>query len=62
VQAESQYTDMVHREMEQTVWQTGGCNSWYKSASGKVIAMFPGFSFIYKRMCVRFKLDDHIIK
>ncbi|MGJ8630979.1 MAG: flavin-containing monooxygenase [Glaciecola sp.] len=62
VQAESKYTDMVHREMEQTVWQTGGCNSWYKSASGKVIAMFPGFSFIYKRMCQRFKLDDHIIK
>lgn len=62
VQAESTYTDMVHNEMERTVWQTGGCNSWYKSESGKVIAMFPGFSFVFKRMCQRFKRQDHIIK
>lgn len=60
--AEETYTNMVHREMEQTVWQTGGCNSWYKSASGKVIAMFPGFSFVYKRMCQRFLRHDHFIE
>lgn len=62
VQAESRYTAMVHQEMEQTVWQNGDCNSWYKSASGKVIAMFPGFSFIYKRMCQRFSRTDHRIE
>jgi len=60
--AETRYTDMVHKEMERTVWHTGGCNSWYKSASGKVIAMFPGFSFVFKRMCKRFKLSDHNIQ
>lgn len=60
--AETTYTQMVHKEMERTVWHTGGCNSWYKSASGKVIAMFPGFSFVFKRMCKRFKLSDHNIQ
>jgi hypothetical protein len=50
---------MIHREMKQTVWQSGGCNSWYKSKSGRVIAMFPGFSFTFRRMCQAFKPAHH---
>ncbi|WP_100641384.1 flavin-containing monooxygenase [Alteromonas facilis] len=57
--AEARYTSMVHREMQSTVWHTGGCQSWYKSKSGKVIAMFPGFSFSYRRLCSRFRKNDH---
>jgi len=57
--AEQRYTDLIHREMAKTVWQTGGCNSWYKSKSGKVIAMFPGFSFTFRRWAKRFKAKDH---
>ena len=60
--AEDKYTSMIHSEMEKTVWYDGGCNSWYKSKSGKVIAMFPGFSFNYRRMCNRLNLNDHILK
>jgi cation diffusion facilitator CzcD-associated flavoprotein CzcO len=62
VKAESDYTAHIHREMARTVWHRGGCNSWYKSASGKVIAMFPGFSFVYRRLCQRFKWADHKIQ
>ena len=58
-EAEQRYTDNVHREMEKTVWHNGGCNSWYKSKSGKVIAMFPGFSFTYRYLCRKFKSADH---
>ena len=41
-EAEERYTNHIHSEMKKTVWEKGGCNSWYKSKSGKVIAMFPG--------------------
>ncbi len=58
-EAEQRYTDLIHREMAKTVWQTGGCNSWYKSKSGKVIAMFPGFSFTFRRWAKNFKTADH---
>lgn len=58
-EAEATYTDMIHREMKQTVWHHGGCNSWYKSKSGKVIAMFPGFSFTFRLMAKAFKPQDH---
>ncbi|GAA5317345.1 MAG: NAD(P)/FAD-dependent oxidoreductase [Candidatus Pelagadaptatus aseana] len=57
--AEQRYTDWIHEEMQQTVWHHGGCNSWYKSKSGKVIAMFPGFSFTFRRWASQFKENDH---
>ena len=58
-QAETNYTNMIHTEMEQTVWKSGGCKSWYMSKSGHVIAMFPGFSFSYLAMAKRFKPSHH---
>jgi len=58
-QAEADYTGMIHREMKKTVWHWGGCNSWYKSKSGHVIAMFPGFSFTFRQMCKGFKPAHH---
>lgn len=61
-EAEIQYTDMVHAEMEKTVWKTGGCSSWYQNKQGKVIAMFPGFSFTFRRLCKRFTFGHHRIE
>jgi cation diffusion facilitator CzcD-associated flavoprotein CzcO len=60
-EAESEYTQMVHSEMEKTVWKWGGCTSWYQSKSGHVIAMFPGFSFTYRRLASRFKSKHHLM-
>jgi cation diffusion facilitator CzcD-associated flavoprotein CzcO len=61
-EAEARYTDLIHKEMAKTVWHRGGCNSWYKSKSGKVIAMFPGFSFTYRRWTRDFKPQDHLFE
>ncbi|MBZ5736167.1 NAD(P)/FAD-dependent oxidoreductase [Nocardioides sp. TRM66260-LWL] len=58
-EAEDAYTAMVHREMERTVWKKGGCSSWYQSRSGHVIAMFPGFSFTFRRLAARFRPEHH---
>ena len=58
--AERTYTAMIHREMERTVWKSGGCHSWYQSKSGHVIAMFPGFSFTYRQLANRFKPEHHV--
>lgn len=60
-EAEQRYTSKLHHEMERTVWQAGGCDSWYKSRSGKVVAMFPGFSFTFRRWARRFKKRDHVM-
>jgi cation diffusion facilitator CzcD-associated flavoprotein CzcO len=62
ISAEEKYSEMVHREMEKTVWKKGGCSSWYQNKKGKVIAMFPGFSFTFRRLCKRFVFADHHIE
>jgi cation diffusion facilitator CzcD-associated flavoprotein CzcO len=59
--AEDAYTTHIHREMERTVWHDGGCTSWYQSRSGRVIAMFPGFSFSFRRLARRFRPEHHVI-
>lgn len=61
-EAEQRYTAKIHHEMARTVWQTGGCHSWYQSKSGKVTAMFPGFSFVYRYLAWRFRPQDHKFK
>lgn len=60
-EAEDAYTTWVHREMEKTVWHDGGCTSWYQSRSGRVVAMFPGFSFSFRRLARRFRPEHHVI-
>ncbi len=60
--AEATYTDWVHREMEKTVWHDGGCTSWYRSRSGRVVAMFPGFSFSFRRLARRFRPEHHVLE
>ena len=60
--AEAAYTDWVHREMERTVWHDGGCASWYRSRSGRVVAMFPGFSFSFRRLARRFRPEHHVLE
>lgn len=59
--AEQAYTDKIHREMDGTVWKDGGCHSWYQSKSGHVVAMFPGFSFTFRRWAKRFRPQEHHI-
>ncbi|MBI3213711.1 MAG: NAD(P)/FAD-dependent oxidoreductase [Mycobacterium sp.] len=59
--AEAEYTQMIHREMKRTVWQHGGCHSWYQSKSGRVIAMYPGFSFSYRMAASRFRPNHHVL-
>lgn len=59
--AEANYTNRIHSEMERTVWKRGGCNSWYQSKSGHVVAMFPGFSFTYRGLTRRFRPEHHVL-
>lgn len=36
------WNDKVQRRMERTVWNTGGCNSWYLDANGVNTTIWPG--------------------
>lgn len=44
---QSQHNDHLQKRLENTVWNAG-CESWYKTASGKNTNNWPGFTFSYR--------------
>jgi cation diffusion facilitator CzcD-associated flavoprotein CzcO len=41
-----------------TVWQDGGCDSWYKDAHGKVTTIWPGSAASFQRAVKQANLQD----
>jgi len=58
-EAETLYNQMLDKAMQQTVWSWGGCKSWYQNAHGKVVALLPTFTFIFRGWCKAFKPEHH---
>jgi cation diffusion facilitator CzcD-associated flavoprotein CzcO len=53
------FEDEMQRRLATTVWNSGGCGSWYLDADGKNKTMWPGFTFEYRRRTRRFRLSLH---
>jgi hypothetical protein len=47
--------------MRPTVWSVGGCQSWYYDRTGRNSALWPGFTFDYRRRLRRFDPDLHLL-
>lgn len=58
---EKRYNEQLQKEMAKTVWQTGGCESWYQTEDGKNTTLYPNFTFKFRRDCVNARLEDHIL-
>jgi len=50
----------VQERLENTVWNTGGCASWYIDRNGDNPIMWPGFTFTFRRATRRFDPAAHI--
>jgi cation diffusion facilitator CzcD-associated flavoprotein CzcO len=49
----SAFNDDLQERMKGTVWASG-CTSWYQDKNGKNVSLWPGFTFIFRRMLRRF--------
>jgi cation diffusion facilitator CzcD-associated flavoprotein CzcO len=49
----------IDRDMSRTVWNTGGCRSWYLDATGRNSTMWPDFTWRYRLRTRRFELADY---
>jgi hypothetical protein len=43
--AQERYNDRLQAKMGKTVWNSGGCASWYIDANGKNTTIWPDFTF-----------------
>ena len=48
------YNEEIARRAERTVWNSGGCASWYLDENGRNSIMWPDFTFRYRRLLERF--------
>jgi cation diffusion facilitator CzcD-associated flavoprotein CzcO len=48
------YNEEIQERLAQTVWNTGGCGSWYFDRNGRNSIQWPGFTFEFRRRTRRF--------
>jgi cation diffusion facilitator CzcD-associated flavoprotein CzcO len=53
------WNDYVQQRLAGTVWDTGGCSSWYLDANGRDSVMWPDFTFRYRRRVSQFDPNDY---
>jgi len=49
----------VQQRMERTVWNTGGCTSWYLDAGGRNTTVWPGTTTEFRRATRRVELGEY---
>jgi len=59
--AQAAFVAEVDAKMKGTVWTSGGCSSWYLDAHGRNSALWPGFTFTFKRRVERFDPSEYAI-
>jgi len=53
------YNDRLQRKLARTVWQSG-CRSWYQTKHGRNTAIWPGFTFSFRRLTRRVRERDYV--
>jgi cation diffusion facilitator CzcD-associated flavoprotein CzcO len=53
------YNDELQERLAGSVWDTGGCSSWYMDRNGRNSVMWPGFTFEFRRRASTFDPSDY---
>jgi cation diffusion facilitator CzcD-associated flavoprotein CzcO len=53
-EAQDRYNARLQRRLARTVWNRGGCRSWYLDANGRNTSLWPGSTWTFRRRTRRF--------
>jgi hypothetical protein len=57
-EAQTSFFKRIQEQLQPTVWQSGGCRSWYQDENGHNVSIWPGFTFDYRWQTRRVILKD----
>jgi len=57
-----EYNQDLQSKLKTTVWQSGGCHSWYQDAKGNNTVIWPGFTWVYVLLLKNFDSKNYILK
>jgi hypothetical protein len=49
-----EYNIALQQRLARTVWNTGGCSSWYRTRDGLNTTLWPDFTFVFRHRLRRF--------
>ena len=58
-EVESSFDAEIQERLAPTVWNTGGCKSWYLDPSGRNSLLWPTFTFVFRNRTRRFDPTDY---
>jgi cation diffusion facilitator CzcD-associated flavoprotein CzcO len=57
--AQDEWNADVQRRIKKTVWNRGGCDSWYLDAHGRNVTLWPRTTYKFRRLTAKFDLDSY---
>jgi cation diffusion facilitator CzcD-associated flavoprotein CzcO len=55
------YNDELQRKLAHTVWNSGGCKSWYLDQSGRNTTLWPSFTFRFRALTRHFDPSNYVL-
>jgi hypothetical protein len=60
-EVQAAYNERVQSALAGTVWNAGGCKSYYLDKNGTNSTIYPWTTIDLRRRTARFKADDYVI-
>jgi hypothetical protein len=62
VDVQAAYNARLQGDLAGTVWNAGGCASWYLDANGRNTTLWPTFTFRFMRQLRRCDLSNYVTR
>ena len=59
-EAQRTWNDDVQRRMQRTVWNRGGCSSWYLDDHGRNVTLWPRTTYTFRRLTSHFDTEAYV--
>ena len=56
------YNAKLQKSLARTVWNRGGCKSWYLDSEGRNTTLWPTFTFTFMRELAAFDLSEYVVE
>jgi hypothetical protein len=57
----SRWNAEIQAKAAPTVWNSGGCSSWYLDEAGRNTTLWPDYTFRFVRRTRKFNPDDYVL-
>jgi cation diffusion facilitator CzcD-associated flavoprotein CzcO len=59
---QARYNAAIQKRLRNTVWNAGGCASWYLDHTGRNTTLWPGFTWPFRRLLRHFDADHYELR